>query len=95
MLDRLDYGIMMLVVIGLLLVALIYTVFKDVNKKDLFVSQLYYRLTKKNRWKKKAKVRLYDECADLYKCPVCNNWLGIDELNCPICGQRFKRSFWV
>ena len=92
---RIDYTILLAAICFVIMVAFIYVIFKDINKKDLFVSQLYFRLTKKNRYKKKLKVRLYDEEADLYKCPVCNNYLGIDELECPVCGQRFRKSFWV
>lgn len=92
---RIDYMILLAVITFVIMAAFIYVIFKDINKKDLFVSQLYFRLTKKNRYKKKLKVRLYDERADLYKCPVCNNYLGIDDLECPVCGQRFRKSFWV
>ena len=92
---RIDYMILLAAIVFVIMVAFIYVMFKDINKKDLFVSQLYFRLTKKNRYKKKLRVRLYDEQEDLYKCPVCNNYLDIDELECPVCGQRFRKSFWV
>ena len=92
---RIDYMILLAAISFVIMAAFIYVIFKDINKKDLFVSQLYFRLTKKNRYKKKLKVRLYDERADLYKCPVCNNYLDIDELECPVCGQRYRKSFWV
>ena len=57
---RIDYMILLAAISFVIMVAFIYVMFKDINKKDLFVSQLYFRLTKKNRFKKKLKVRLYE-----------------------------------
>lgn len=57
---------------------------------------LWYKITKRNRTVNgKLKVRLYDERADLYQCPTCKHYLGIDQYRCLHCGQCVVKSFWV
>lgn len=58
--------------------------------------KLWYKITRKRRNKKGVlKVRLYDQYSDLYQCPICKQYLGIDDMVCDNCGQRFKKHFWA
>lgn len=86
------------VILGIIGIVLIVLILKEGTRywQWMPMHKLFYKITKKRRFKKgKMDYRRYDERADLYMCPTCRQYLGIDELVCTSCGQRMKKSFWV
>ena len=86
------------VILGIIGIVLIVLILKEGTRywQWMPMHKLFYKVTKKRRNKKGGlKVRLYDQRADLYQCPICRHYLGIEDLTCDYCGQKLKKSFWV